>query len=935
MAVLTINTIDVLGENVSLPVSITLCDIHKNTVTGYVTTSVLAASYGGSTNSSGYLAVDLIPNPEITSPLNTLYLVDVGGHEYLILKSINPQTLFEALAATPEDLVAGVVLVGAQGPTGTLVRYGAVNPTAGVGNDGDFYINTVTSYLFGPKAAGAWPAGTSLIGPIGLTGATGPTGAAGPTGPVGPTGSVGPAGATGPTGPLGPQGVAGPTGPVGPQGAIGPTGPQGLQGIQGIAGPTGPAGATGSAGVDGRTILSGVSAPSSPTGADGDFFINTTAHTLYGPKTAGSWGSPVSLIGPTGATGPTGAGGALGYYGAFSDYTTQTPVANTATPILLGVTDEANGVSVASGSRVTFAYAGTYNVQWSGQFVNTDTADSDVSVWFRKNGVDVPGSTGIVAVPSKHGSTNGHALPSWNFVLTVAANDYVQFYWSSTLTTVAITTFPISGTPTRPTTASVVVTATQVMYTQLGPTGPTGPTGATGLTGSTGAAGPTGPIGPEGLGYAGVTSTDTFTASTTSGATLVNVNAVKAFSYGQLVRFVAPVPAPASTAWFEGQIAGISGNQLLLQVFANGGDATARSSWSIVVAGRTGDIGPTGPQGAVGATGPTGPTGAAGTNGTNGTNGAAATIAAGTTSTLAAGLPATVTNSGTSSAAVFQFGIPQGVQGVTGATGPTGAGVPVGGGAGQFLVKNTATSYDTTWLATPLPTANGGSGAALSPAAGSIIYGTGSVMAATAAGTADQVLTSNGASAPAFETPQFAYMTTTQRTALTPTKGQTVYDTDLGKLLVYYGATTGWQHPWNQPWGRIAFHIATTATATGASGTYVDVGPTVTFTAVAGRIYRVVLTASRVNGTAGTLITTVITDGSNVNQGYIGLQNLGGSNNTITGSWDIDAVPAGSATLKIRATSSSATTATFQNGSFPSHFSVTDIGPVSSTPPAA
>lgn len=730
MAVLTINTIDVLGENVSLPVSITLCDIHKNTVTGYVTTSVLAASYGGSTNSSGYLAVDLIPNPEITSPLNTLYLVDVGGHEYLILKSINPQTLFEALAATPEDLVAGVVLVGAQGPTGTLVRYGTVNPTAGVGNDGDFYINTVTSYLFGPKAAGAWPAGTSLIGPIGLTGATGPTGAAGPTGPVGPTGSVGPAGATGPTGPLGPQGVAGPTGPVGPEGAIGPTGPQGLQGIQGVAGPTGPVGATGSAGVDGRTILSGVSAPSSPTGANGDFFIDTTAHTLYGPKTAGSWGSPVSLIGPTGATGPTGAGGALGYYGAFSDYTTQTPVANTATPILLGVTDEANGVSVASGSRVTFAYAGTYNVQWSGQFVNTDTADSDVSVWFRKNGVDVPGSTGIVAVPSKHGSTNGHALPSWNFVLTVAANDYVQFYWSSTLTTVAITTFPISGTPTRPTTASVVVTATQVMYTQLGPTGPTG---ATGLTGPTGAAGPTGPIGP---------------------------------------------------------------------------------------------------------------TGDAGTNGTNGVDGAAATIAAGTTSTLAAGLPATVTNSGTSSAAVFQFGIPQGVQGVTGVTGPTGAGVPVGGGAGQFLVKNTATSYDTTWLATPLPTANGGSGAALSPAAGSIIYGTGSVMAATAAGTADQVLTSNGASAPAFETPQFAYMTTTQRIALTPTKGQTVYDTTAGQLLVYYGSVTGWKPPWNVPWG---LTIGTTATnaqdvttnvrqAITTAGT--DVGLAVTINQFNNRLYR-------------------------------------------------------------------------------------------------
>ena len=68
-----------------------------------------------------------------------------------------------------------------------------------------------------------------------------------------------------------------------------------------------------------------------------------------------------------------------------------------------------------------------------------------------------------------------------------------------------------------------------------------------------------------------------------------------------------------------------------------------------------------------------GDTGNAGTNGTNGTNGTAATIAAGTTTTGAAGSSATVTNSGTSSAAVFNFTIPQGVQGATGATGATGS----------------------------------------------------------------------------------------------------------------------------------------------------------------------------------------------------------------------------------------------------------------------
>ena len=65
--------------------------------------------------------------------------------------------------------------------------------------------------------------------------------------------------------------------------------------------------------------------------------------------------------------------------------------------------------------------------------------------------------------------------------------------------------------------------------------------------------------------------------------------------------------------------------------------------------------------------------GTPGPAGTNGTNGAAATIAVGTTTTLAPGASATVTNAGTSSAAVFNFGIPAGQKGDTGDTGATGA----------------------------------------------------------------------------------------------------------------------------------------------------------------------------------------------------------------------------------------------------------------------
>ncbi|UGY13727.1 hypothetical protein HAP48_0034920 [Bradyrhizobium septentrionale] len=63
---------------------------------------------------------------------------------------------------------------------GNTVLYGTVAPTAGVGVNGNFYINTATNFIYGPKAGGAWPAGTSLVGPQGPQGVQGPAGAGSP-----------------------------------------------------------------------------------------------------------------------------------------------------------------------------------------------------------------------------------------------------------------------------------------------------------------------------------------------------------------------------------------------------------------------------------------------------------------------------------------------------------------------------------------------------------------------------------------------------------------------------------------------------------------------------------------------------------------------------------------------------------------------------------
>ena len=118
----------------------------------------------------------------------------------------------------------GVSLVGPPGPRGNSVLYGSGPPASATGVNGDFYIDTAASVIYGPKAAGVWPSsGTSLIGP---------------PGPQGPPGIQGPPGNQGVQGPKGDQGNQGPKGDKGDQGDIGPPGDVIISYVQDTA-PTG------------------------------------------------------------------------------------------------------------------------------------------------------------------------------------------------------------------------------------------------------------------------------------------------------------------------------------------------------------------------------------------------------------------------------------------------------------------------------------------------------------------------------------------------------------------------------------------------------------------------------------------------------------------------------------------------------------------------
>jgi hypothetical protein len=72
----------------------------------------------------------------------------------------------------------------------------------------------------------------------------------------------------------------------------------------------------------------------------------------------------------------------------------------------------------------------------------------------------------LVSVPGKHGGVNGHALPAWNYIFTLIAGDYLELVWTAESTDVSIQTAAAAGV--YPSTASLIVTATPVMFAQVG-----------------------------------------------------------------------------------------------------------------------------------------------------------------------------------------------------------------------------------------------------------------------------------------------------------------------------------------------------------------------------------------------------------------------------------------------------------------------------------
>jgi hypothetical protein len=162
----------------------------------------------------------------------------------------------------------------------------------------------------------------------------------------------------------------------------------------------------------------------------------------------------------------TGAGGTyINFpYAAISSSVTQTTATNTATALTFNTIDFSNGFTVVNSTKITPTYAGLYNLQFSVQLQNLANATEDVYIWLRQNGVDITGSTGFVGlIPRKSAGNPSHIITGWNYFVKLNQGDYIEIWWSTTDgTNVTIPFYAASGTPTKPSTQSVVATMTFV-----------------------------------------------------------------------------------------------------------------------------------------------------------------------------------------------------------------------------------------------------------------------------------------------------------------------------------------------------------------------------------------------------------------------------------------------------------------------------------------
>lgn len=143
--------------------------------------------------------------------------------------------------------------------------------------------------------------------------------------------------------------------------------------------------------------------------------------------------------------------------GSFYDTGTQTTLANTPTPMLLSNTDLSNYCFISDGTKITTNQTGVFNVQFSAQLYRTaGGTNAHVDIWFALNGVNIDNSNTRITI-----ANNSHYMvASWNFVLAMTENDYIEIMWMPSVDTIQLQME--AEQPLHPATPSVIATFNRI-----------------------------------------------------------------------------------------------------------------------------------------------------------------------------------------------------------------------------------------------------------------------------------------------------------------------------------------------------------------------------------------------------------------------------------------------------------------------------------------
>jgi hypothetical protein len=148
------------------------------------------------------------------------------------------------------------------------------------------------------------------------------------------------------------------------------------------------------------------------------------------------------------------------YIEAYSTQDQTNPTANAENLMSFNNTGISNGISIVTNgttlTRITFANAGIYNLQFSAQLSQTSGGNTNAFIWLKKNGANVANTAGDTRVAG-----NGdRIMAAWNYVFSAAAGDYYELAWSAGDTSVILDY--IAAAAPVPAVPSVILTVVPV-----------------------------------------------------------------------------------------------------------------------------------------------------------------------------------------------------------------------------------------------------------------------------------------------------------------------------------------------------------------------------------------------------------------------------------------------------------------------------------------